>query len=177
MFKFLLIIPLLAYLAILACLISYVAVRRTKLSAVPLAGFLALPVCLIFLSWLLSIKTPDRDDITGQYEIARSKWPSKNADWQLETYTLEITDSHAIVRDARTKTVWKYRIEWSGVNKHYWSFADSTKRHHIIDNGPTLYRGRFGHHYVFRSSLYGNVFFEKEWPPDMENRAPKPPLP
>jgi hypothetical protein len=161
MFKFLLIIPLLAYLAILACLISYVAVRRTKLSAVPLAGFLALPVCLFFLSWLLSIKTPDCDDIIGQYEIARSKWPGKNADWQHETYTLEITDSHAIVRDARTKTAWKYRIEWSDI-RHRWDFDDSTRRHHIVANSPTLYRGRFGHHYVFQSPLYGNVFFEKE---------------
>lgn len=104
---------------------------------------------------------PDRDDIIGHYEIARSKWPGKNADWQHETYTLEITGSHAIVRDARTKTVWKYRIEWSDI-RHRWGFADHTKRHHIIGNGPTLYRGRFGHHYVFQSPLYGNVFFEKE---------------
>ena len=161
MFKILLIIPLLVYLVILACLISYVAVRRTKLSTVPLAGFLALPVCLFFLSWLLSIKTPDRDDIKGHYVIARSKWPGKNADWQHETYTLEITGSHAIVRDARTKTVWKYRIEWSDI-RYRWGFADHTKRHHIIGNGPTLYRGRFGHHYVFYSPLYGNVFFEKD---------------
>ena len=161
MFKFLIIIPLLVYLVILACLISYVAVRRTKLSGVLLVVFLALPVCLFFVSWLLSIKTPDRDDIIGQYEIARSKWPGKNADWQHETYTLEITDSHAIVRDARTKTAWKYRIEWSDI-RHRWGFSDHTKRHHIIRNGPTLYRGRFGHHYVFYSPLYGNVFFEKE---------------
>jgi hypothetical protein len=161
MFKFLIIIPLLVYLVILACLISHVAARRTKLSAFPLAVFLALPVCLFFISWLLSIKTPDRNDIIGQYEIARSKWPGKNADWQHETYTLEITDSHAIVRDTRTKTVWKYRIEWSDI-RHRWGFADSTRRHHIVANGPTLYRGRFGHHYVFQSPLYGNVFFEKK---------------
>ena len=162
MFKFLILIPLGIYLVILACLISYVAVRRTKLSALPLALFLALPVCLFFLSWFLSIKTPDRDDIMGNYEIARSKWPGKNADWQHETYTLEITGSHAIVRDARTKTVWKHRIEWSDFYEHRWGFADHTQRHHIIGNGPTLYRGRFGHHYVFQSPLYGNVFFEKE---------------
>lgn len=161
MFKFLIIIPLLVYLVILACLISHVAVRRTKLSGVLLVVFLALPVCLFFLSWLLSIKTPDRDDVIGQYEISRSKWPGKNADWQHETYTLEITETQAIVRDTRTKTVWKYRIEWSDI-RHRWGFADSTKRHHIIANGPTLYRGRFGHHYVFYSPLYGNVFFEKE---------------
>lgn len=160
MFKFLMIIPFLVYLVILACLISYVATKRTKLSAVPLVVFLALPVCLPFLSWLLSIKTPDRDDIIGQYEIARSKWPGKNADWQHETYTLEITGSHAIVRDARTETVWKHRIEWSDI-RHRWDFADHTERHHIVAKGPTLYRGRFGHHYVFQSPLYGNVFFEK----------------
>jgi len=161
MFKILIIIPLLVYLVILACLMSHVGVRRTKRSAVPLVVFLALPVCLFFLSWFLSIKTPDRDDIIGQYEIARSKWPGKNADWQHETYTLEITGSHAIVRDARTKTVWKYRIEWSDI-RHRWGFADSTRRHHIVANDPTLYRGRFGHHYVFQSPLYGNVFFEKK---------------
>jgi hypothetical protein len=112
-------------------------------------------------SLILRPVEPDRDDIIGQYEISRSKWPGKNADWQHETYTLEITGSHAIVRDARTKTVWKYRIEWSDIT-HRWGFADSTRRHHIVANGPTLYRGRFGHHYVFQSPLYGNVFFEKK---------------
>lgn len=105
---------------------------------------------------------PDKEDVIGHYVIARDKWPGKNADWQHETYTLEITESHAIVRDARTKTVWKYRIEWSSIYDHLWGFADYDKRHHIIGNGPTLYRGSFGHHYVFESPLYGNVFFERK---------------
>jgi len=151
MFKFLIIIPFGIYLIILACLISYVMVRRTKLSALPFVAFLAMPFFVFFLAWLFSTKTPDRDDITGRYVIDRSKWPGKNADWQHKTYTLEITGTHAIVRDARTKTVWKHRIEWSEIYEHHWVFADYTKRHHMIGNGPTLYRGRFGHYYVFQS--------------------------
>ncbi len=162
MFKFLIIFPLLIYLGILAWLVLYFLANRNKLSAVPLIVFIAMPFVLIFFSWLFSIKTPDRDDVIGRYVIARSKWPGKNADWQHKTYTLEITDSHAIVCDTRTKTVWEYRIEWLKIYEHRWSFADYDKRHHIIGNGPTLYRGRFGHHYVFESPLYGNVFFEKD---------------
>jgi hypothetical protein len=141
--------------------IAYLS-KRTRARGQFLLVLLCLPICLFSLSWLLSIKTPDRDDIKGHYVIARSKWPGRNADWQHETYTLEITETQAIVRDARTKTVWKYGIEWSEIYEHRWGFADFTKRHHIIANGPTLYRGRFGHHYVFYSPLYGNVFFEKE---------------
>lgn len=162
MFRFLILIPLGIYLVILACLASNLMVRRTKLSALPLVAVLAMPFFLFFLAWLFSIKTPNRDDITGRYVIDRSKWPGKNADWQHKTYTFEITGTHAIVRDARTKTVWKHRIEWSEIYEHRWGFADHTKRHHMIGNGPTLYRGRFGHYYVFQSPLYGNVFYKKE---------------
>ena len=123
---------------------------------------LLLMVVILIEGWILRPVQPNRKDIIGHYVIARSKWPGKNADWQHRTYTLEITGSHAIVRDARTETVWKYRIEWSEIYGHRWGFTDLTRRHHIIGNGPTLYRGRFGHHYVFQSPLYGNVFFEKE---------------
>jgi len=143
----------------------------TKKKALPLigtalVGSTAFMTLLFFIGYILHLifkpVEPDRDDIIGHYVIARSKWPGKNADWQHKTYTLEINSNHAIIRDARTKTIWKYRIEWSQVHEHLWGFADYTERHHLIANGPTLYRERFGHYYVFESPLYGNVFFERE---------------
>lgn len=143
-------------LGIIAC------VRRSKGAVFTFIGFLILPFLLMFIGWLGKPTKPDRSDIIGHYVIDRSKFPGKNADWQNETYTLEITETQAIVRDARTKTVWRYKIEWSDIYDYRWGFADSFKRHHMIANGPTLYRGRFSHHYVFQSPLYGNVFFEKD---------------
>lgn len=132
------------------------------MTGISLAFLICFPVFLITLSWLLSPTKPNKSDILGHYVIDRSKWSGKNADWQHQTYTLEVTETHAILRDARTKTVWRYRIEWSEVYDHYWSFAEYTKRHHMTDNGPTLYRERFGHYYVFDSPLYDNVFFRKK---------------
>jgi hypothetical protein len=140
---------------------SHQAVLGTAL--VGSAALLALLLLVMVVEgWILRPVKPSHSDIIGRYVIDRSISPGKNADWQHRTYTLEITETHAIVRDARTKTVWKYRIEWSQIYNYHWSFADATKRHHIIGNGPTLYRESFGFHYVFYSPLYGNVFFEKE---------------
>jgi len=137
-------------------------VKRNRTIGIFLICLICTPLLLIALGWLSSPTNPSKSDIIGHYEIDRSRYPGKQADWQHATYTLEITGTHAIVRDTCTKTVWKYRIKWSEIYEYRWGFADYTKRHHMIGNGPTLYRGSFGHHYVFYSPLYGNVFFEKE---------------
>lgn len=137
-------------------------IRRTRGSVIIFAGFLALPFLIMFLSWLLSTKIPDKDDIIGEYEIDRSKFPGVNADWQHQTYTLQITENKVIMRDARTKTIWKSKISWNPYTDYLWSFSDNLERHHMIANGPTLYRRTFSHYYVFESPLYGNVFFKKK---------------
>jgi hypothetical protein len=104
----------------------------------------------------------DRSDVIGQYEIDRSRYPGKQADWQHATYSLRITRSSAIVRDSRTSTKWEYPIIWYHQPDYRWTFRDAGKRHHMVAEGPDLYRQRSGYHYVFKSPLYGDVFFIKK---------------
>lgn len=117
---------------------------------------------LIALGWLSSPTNPSKSDIIGHYEIDRSRYPGKQADWQHATYTLEITGTHAIVRDARTKTVWTSHISWRNDQGYRWIFSDYSKRHHMIAGGPAIYRQPFRYYYVFHSPLFGDVFFKKE---------------
>lgn len=117
---------------------------------------------LIALGWLSSPTNPGKSDIIGHYEIDRSRYPGKQADWQHATYTLEITGTHAIVRDTRTKTVWISPITWRNDQGYRWIFSDYSKRHHMIASGPAIYRQPFGYYYVFHSPLFGDVFFKKE---------------
>ena len=74
-----------------------VAMRRTKGSTVTFAGFLALPFVVMFFGWLSSPTKPSRSDIKGHYVIDRSKYPGANADWQHQTYSLDITEGQVIV--------------------------------------------------------------------------------
>ncbi len=105
---------------------------------------------------------PDRDEIIGHYEIDRSRYPGKQADWQHATYSLQISQNSAVVRDSRTNTKWEYPIIWYHQPDYRWTFKDEGKRHHIVAEGPDLYRQRSGYHYVFKSPLYGDVFFRKK---------------
>ena len=158
----LIIIPFGCYSLFLVTLGITLAMRRTKGSAITFAGFLALPFVVMFFGSLSSPTEPSRSDIIGHYVIDRSKCPGANADWQHQTYSLDITEGQVIVHDSRTKTVWKSWITWQYGSKYRWSFTDDSKRHHLIAEGPAIYRQPFGYHYVFRSPLYGDVFFKKE---------------
>jgi hypothetical protein len=105
---------------------------------------------------------PHREEIIGHYEIDRSRYPGKQADWQHATYSLQISQNSAVVRDSRTKTKWEYPIIWYHQPDYRWTFRDDGKRHHMLAEGPDLYRQRSGYHYVFKSPLYGDVFFRKK---------------
>lgn len=155
-------IIVLPYLLFTGAIFIAYRVKRNRFTGTLLVLLVCLPFFLITLGWLSSPTNPSKSDILGHYVIDRSKWPGENSEWQHEIYTLEITEIHAILRDARTETVWKYQIKWSEVYDHYWSFATDSKRHHMLNNGPILYRERFGHYCVFDSSLYNNVFFKKK---------------
>jgi len=117
---------------------------------------------LFFIGWIKSPTNPDRADILGIYEIDRNFYSGANADWQHQTYTLEITHTEAIVRDRRTTQIWRYPIEWFFGSQYRWGFDTDDPRHHMINNGPVIYRQAFSHYYVFKSPLYGNVFFHKK---------------
>ena len=137
-------------------------VKRKRTSGIFLIFLMGLPICLFLLSWLLNPTEPGKSDIIGHYEIDRSRFPGKQADWQHATYAMEIRHSEVIVRDSRTETKWKEPIEWLSGPEYRWKFKDRGKRHHMVAEGPSIYRRPFGYHYVFRSPLYGDVFFRKK---------------
>ncbi|MGJ8642303.1 MAG: hypothetical protein ACSHX9_02750 [Luteolibacter sp.] len=140
--------------------------KTTSVIGTALVGSAAI-MLLIFIfgcifAFIFNPVKPDRSEIIGHYEIDRSRYPGKQANWQHATYSLEITSTQVIVRDTRTKTTWKSAIEWYYQPEYRWKFADSTNRHHIISEGPAIYRESFGYYYVFRSPLYGDMFFLKK---------------
>ncbi len=120
-------------------------------------------ICLSLIGWINSPTKLDRDDVIGHYVIDRDHYPGSNADWQHNHYTLEITGKEVIVRDYHLNQVWRHDMEWFTGPDYRWRFknSDYTKRHHLVLNGPSLYRRSFSHSYVFKSSHYGNVFFVK----------------
>lgn len=127
-----------------------------------MAFLICTPLLLISAAWLSSPTKPSKSQIIGHYEIDRTKHPGKQADWQHATYSLEITEAMVIVRDSRTDTTWESPIEWSGTSRYRWFFSSREKRHHIIAEGPAIHRKPFGFYYVFKSPLYGDVFFVKK---------------
>lgn len=140
--------------------------KMPKLLGASLIGSAAITLLLIvaiqIVDLILRPVQPEREDIIGHYEIDRSRYPGKQADWQHATYSLQISQNSAVVRDARTNTKWAYPIIWYHQPDYRWTFRDEGKRHHMLAEGPDLYRQRSGYHYVFKSPLYGDVFFRKK---------------
>ena len=126
-------------------------------------GPLLVLAALVAVSWWNSPTTPSRGEILGKYEIDQSFHPGKNAEWQDQTYSMTIRRNELTLHDSRTSTIWRYPIEWSGTKGSFlWGFADDEIRHHLVRNGPTLYRHKFHHTYVFTSPLYGEVRFRRK---------------
>jgi len=123
--------------------------RYRWVSGLIFMGPVFLFLLLIFVGWWESPTKVSQRDVIGRYEIYRSFYSGEQADWQ-----------HATYADVRTETVWRYPIEWGWEGR--WRFATDERRHHLVRNGPTLYRRQFSHYYVFESPLYGNVFLHRK---------------
>jgi hypothetical protein len=159
---FFFVIIVLPYLLLTGGVLVIYLVKRKRALGFLLVFLVCFPVALATLGWLASPTKPSKTDIIGRYEIDRSRYPGKQADWQNATYTLEIRDTHVIVRDARTKKIWSSSIVWFVEPEYRWNITDTGKRHHLIAEGPAIYREPFGYYYVFHSPLYGDVFFKKK---------------
>ena len=110
-------------------------------------------------------------DVYGDYVINRDMYPGKQADWQYNHYRFTIKENG---------NIYFYETENDQIIKTYQgtiAFHPAYKsprliiniehpRHHIIEDYPTLIRKPRSFDYVFKSPLYGNVFFEKgTWEP------------
>jgi hypothetical protein len=118
-------------------------------------------VVIVAVDHLTAPVRPSRDEITGMYEIDRKFYPGPQADWQHDTYSLEILPDQVILRDRRTPTVWRYEIDWFTSPEYRWKFSDPGPRHHLVSEGPAIIRDWSGYFYVFESPLYGEVVFRK----------------
>jgi hypothetical protein len=113
-------------------------------------------------AWLGSPTVPEPSDLIGKYEIDRHFHPGEQADWQNQTYQMELTMDEVILTDSRTDTVWRYPVLWGFLADYCWEFVSQNPRHHMFQGGPALVREPFGHYYIFQSPLYGDVVFRKK---------------
>ncbi|WP_420457693.1 hypothetical protein, partial [Neolewinella sp.] len=129
------------------------------------------------LLWLLRLNNTkvvlDADDLYGTYQIDKSAWPGRQADWQYDHYvliirrdgTMKLTERYD-GGGARTFTI-PFRLKEGYANAPRLLSQPDTFTHHILQYNPTLYREYWGFHYAFYSPRYGEVFFRKRrwWEP------------
>ncbi len=132
-------------------------------------------VCLVGLSVLLrnltSIKELEKEDYYGQYIVNRDFYPGKQADWQYNTFRIEIKENDSI---------YFYKTDKDRILKTYAGTISTTKpysserliinmnvpSHHILTSYPTIYRSSWSFYLVFNSLKFNNVFFKKgNWKP------------
>ena len=109
----------------------------------------------------------DKDDVYGDYIIDRRKYPGENAEWQYHHYRFTITETDSIyfyVTD-KNRIVRTYKgpvdISSRGVIVPFIDYPMGFSKYHVLNDNPTLYRNPFSFYYVFKSPLYGNMFFIK----------------
>ncbi len=105
-----------------------------------------------------------KERIVGVYKIDSSFYPGANADWQKEHFYFEIKENneflfHEKLKDGTYKTE-KGQVEWFRNSPPMLFRIAMPKAHPLIDQYPTLYRGKRKFYYVFESK-FGNMFYRK----------------
>ncbi len=119
-------------------------------------------LCLV--GWFNSKTEVKRDRIIGDYVIDTKFYPGENAKWQKKHYRFTVFPNSTLIFYERLDdgTEKKYRgdITWAneGVEKFSVKMRDTQA---LVDPHPVLYRDRFGFHYVFRTKVYGDMFYTK----------------
>lgn len=155
---------------LLAWLFTYV----TKNNHLPIYILLGIWIAFIGGSGLLFLIRPyfesmivNEEDNYGVYKIDLEKFNPEQSRWQHDNFELEINRDHylrlyKLKPERHIFDSVKYTFDEDALNKRVRLETDSTQ-HHIIAENPTLYRKPFNHfYYVFESSKYGNMFFEKD---------------
>lgn len=114
----------------------------------------------------------DEEEVYGHYIIDRSKFPGRQADWQYDHFRFEITSRREFLfhqtEEEKIIRTYKGRIAFAGGShtSPRLLLQMDTPVHHVLKDNPTLYRETWSFYYVFRSPLFGNVFFTKgRWKP------------
>lgn len=142
-----------------------------QLIAIMWVGIIGLYLILSLLSIFWKKKQVERSDIYGEYIINRELFSGRQADWQYNHYSLEITKQNEFLFYCRNKDkiikTYKGTVEFvTGYNSPRLIIHVDTPKHHVIEEEPTLYREVWNFYYVFKSPKYANMFFSKgRWKP------------
>ena len=130
-------------------------------SPLALAGFLF----LVLVARMAYIKPPNmtQDRIVGAYQIDTDFYPGTNAEWQREHFYFKITSDDQFVffeklADGSYKTI-EGKVDWYNSSPSKFRIVVE-QPHPLIDEFPTLYRGKRKFYYVFDSE-FGNMFYRK----------------
>ena len=134
--------------------------------AVIIVGITGLIILSLTLQFFTNKKVLDKDDYYGSYVIDKRYFPSKQANWQYDTFRFEIRDNDSIYFYVTDKD--KIRQTYKGTistNTTYQSerlaIHMQQPSHHILTTNPTVYRSVWGFELVFNSPKFSNMYFKK----------------
>ena len=162
-FGFLFFLIFAAFIGIYSIIYIYKYVRTREVVYLKKLGLTwVLPSALIVLG-LYHHYPITKNRIVGHYEIDTNFYPGKNAEWQKELFSFEITENeflfHEKLKDGSIKTS-KGKVEWYRNSPPMLFRINMGKSHPLIDEYPALYRGNRKFYYVFESN-FGNMFYRK----------------
>ena len=149
-------------------LVIYAIAKQTWEPLLIVAALWGLTILLFITATIADhFRTPIRltkADIIGEYRIDTNFFSGTNAKWQYDHYQFTITPSDSIIfyltnKDTVIKT-FKEKILYSSGPPDLWKVQNDTT-YHVLKYPPTLYRGHKKFYYVFKSDIYGNMFFRK----------------
>jgi hypothetical protein len=110
--------------------------------------------------------TLNKNEIYGEYVIAKNKCAGKQAKWQYNHYRFEIKKDNKIyfyiTKNERViKTIIKDIKFNYGHSSPLLDIDLKTNDFHVLKEDPILYREIWTFYYVFQSEKFGNMFFTK----------------
>ncbi len=131
-------------------------------------GFVILLFCILSIIGFINSKTEvDKKDIYGTYVIDKEMFKGKNADWQYEHFSFEITKNNDFIfyeyNNNRVKSVHKGKVDFvEGYTSPHIRIVDLKPDHQVVEKEPLLVRNKWNFYYVFKSKKFGNMFFIKK---------------
>ena len=149
-------------------LLIYFVVTKKKIALKILGGLWVLTILILGLGLFMDkFRKPislTKQDIICEYRIDTNFYPGRNAKWQYKNYKFTITsnDSLYFYQTSGDKIFksYAYKLKYSSGPPDLWTIQSMTT-YHVIKYPPILYRGHNKFYYVFKSDIYGNMFFRK----------------
>lgn len=130
-------------------------------------GFVATLFCVLFVIGFINSPTKvGKKDIYGTYIIDKSMFKGKNADWQYQHFSFEITKNDDFIfyeyYNNKTKSVHKGKVDFvEGYTSPHIRIVNLKPDHQVVEKEPLLVRNKWNFYYVFKSEKFGNMFFIK----------------